>query len=105
MMSLEFIGFRFSFSVVAAVNGCRGRARHSVRAGLLPRRHAVEERAGERKCLFNGAPLSPALSPLVPRGERELARTERRASPFVLIHPRSRSPSNSTDPLAHRPRG
>jgi len=31
-----------------------------------------EERAGERRLLYSiGIPLSPAFSPLVPRGERE----------------------------------
>src|SRR6266568_9050641 len=30
-----------------------------------------EERAGERSCVFIGFPLSPTLSPLVPRRERE----------------------------------
>ena len=42
-------------------------------AGQLPLLHAVEERAGERRQVngHGGKPLSPALSPLVPRGERE----------------------------------
>src|SRR5207247_7803014 len=35
---------------------------------LLPPR---EERAGERRAVFRGIPLSPALSPFVPHGERE----------------------------------
>jgi hypothetical protein len=35
---------------------------------ILPPR---EERAGERRVVFPRFPLSPTLSPLVPRGERE----------------------------------
>src|SRR5229473_7327687 len=41
-----------------------------------------EERAGERSRVFIGFPLSPTLSPLVPRGERE--KTKRRLIPAPL---------------------
>ena len=38
---------------------------------FLPLPPPREERAGERRAILMGLPLSPALSPLVPRGERE----------------------------------
>jgi len=51
------------------------------RKRLLPLLPPKEERAGERRvillatgvCVSSSMPLSPALSPLVPHGERELA--------------------------------
>jgi hypothetical protein len=40
-------------------------------ANFPPLLREVEERAGERRCVFIGIPLSSVLSPLVPRGARK----------------------------------
>src|SRR6266705_2568930 len=58
-----------------STSGSSGNASMADRAGLhqaprlLPLLHRMEERAGERRCVFIGFP-SPRSSPLVPRGER-----------------------------------
>ena len=40
----------------------------------LPLLHPMEERAGVRRDIFRKLPLTPTLSPLLRRGERELTR-------------------------------
>src|ERR1700690_35131 len=51
-------------------------------ANFLPLLCEVEERAGERRRVFIGIPLSSVLSPLVPRGARKKYKQVLRQSPL-----------------------
>jgi hypothetical protein len=55
---------------------------------ILPLLREVEERAGERRRVFIGIPLSSVLSPLVPRGARkrykQVLRQSQHRSPTIF---------------------
>ena len=54
---------------------------------FLPLLHRMEERAGERRRVLPGIPLSSILSPLVPRGERKQQRRVLQEPPIVTAFP------------------